>query len=105
MGNKGGNMAIQVSTSVFDRLTRQDYRAFLAPVFAGVLLAPISRYQGDFIALAMQRWIDQQKCGEDLAMGAGLLNRAQGLYGAVQEPPVLEGLAGLLASRPGRRWF
>lgn len=96
-GNKNGQLAIQMSTTAFNKLTRQDYKNLLYPVQTGGLLNITTHYQGDAVSVAINNKVEAEKArSRQRAATSNLI----GLLGIGLQPPTRLGATLISSSSP-----
>ena len=96
-GNKDGQLPIQVSTAVFNKLTSQNYKNLLYPVKIGGLLEIIKQYQADAVSTEMNKKLEAEKrMSLQRRKLSGLLQ-----LGSRYQPPATTVLSqGMLSTKP-----
>jgi class 3 adenylate cyclase len=88
-GNKGSRKAIQISPTIWQNITRDEYLKLLDPIYGnGSLLSDPTGYEGDLVSVEMNAWIEEQQAKQkpkslNLAALLGLDSPQQGGGGLI----------------------
>ncbi len=70
-GNKNGLKPIQISTAVYNKASRQDYKALMVAITGG--LFGVVGYQGNFVSMEMSNWLETELASSRMSgLGRGI---------------------------------